>query len=289
MSKRFFLEAEDDEEDSRERISTKAPLNLISLSQSTKPIKGGHDIPSATSFLLSTPTDLKATSKQQTPVVTQNPESENSKLSRKEKFFNESSDDEFQFSPVKSSKITKPEVSTFKSKRRFSLSESDSDAADSVEGLKLIDSHRKEKSTSARKTLGKVKGRNHLDDVASGSENEKDKDDLEDHHEGPDIDPAIPYDDLMNYNDEYDIRPSFNMDFRQKDQAIPLPSSNVNDLPREINRYISRYLLNHQVEGVKWMWSKLIIGEGAILGDGKFTFLLYCATMLFLEFNSIPC
>jgi hypothetical protein len=266
MSKRFFLEADDDEEDSNERVSTKAPLNLVSLSQSMKPTKLAGNISNANSLLLSTPTDLKATSKQHTPVVTQNPESENSKLSRKEKFFNESSDDEFQFSPVKSSKITKPEVNKFKSKRRFSLSESDSDAADSVEGLKLIDSNRK--STSARKSLGKVSGKNHLDDVESGSENEKDEDELEDHHEGPDIDPAIPYDDLMNYNDEYDIRPSFNMDFRQKDQAIPLPSSNVNDLPREINRYISRYLLNHQVEGVKWMWSKMIIGEGAILGDG---------------------
>jgi SNF2 family DNA or RNA helicase len=68
-------------------------------------------------------------------------------------------------------------------------------------------------------------------------------------------------DDIENV--EY--RPYVSTDtFPNNDATIELPFRN--DESRLINRYIARNLISHQVEGVKWLWEKYALREGAILG-----------------------
>jgi hypothetical protein len=71
------------------------------------------------------------------------------------------------------------------------------------------------------------------------------------------------------YNDfdivEADYRPFIPTDkFANADVTIKLLCPNSKS--GLINRYIARHLLPHQVEGVKWLWSKYSSREGAILG-----------------------
>ena len=73
----------------------------------------------------------------------------------------------------------------------------------------------------------------------------------------------------QRYNDfdivEADYRPFIPTDkFANADVTIKLLCPNSKS--GLINRYIARHLLPHQVEGVKWLWSKYSSREGAILG-----------------------
>ena len=64
---------------------------------------------------------------------------------------------------------------------------------------------------------------------------------------------------------EADYRPFIPTDkFANADVIIKLLCPNSES--GLINRYIARHLLPHQVEGVKWLWSKYSSREGAILG-----------------------
>jgi len=66
-----------------------------------------------------------------------------------------------------------------------------------------------------------------------------------------------------NLVDEMDYRPNFTKPFSQEDAPLSLDDKN-SDI--KVNRYIARYLLPHQVVGVKWLWSKYSKRQGAILG-----------------------
>jgi SNF2 family DNA or RNA helicase len=65
--------------------------------------------------------------------------------------------------------------------------------------------------------------------------------------------------DENNYMGDY--KPCFSAAYTQADRPIALGGG------IKINRYISRHLLDHQVEGVKWLHSKFISKQGGILGD----------------------
>ena len=64
-----------------------------------------------------------------------------------------------------------------------------------------------------------------------------------------------------------DYRPNFSKPYSQADAPLEL-NPNCEGKESRVNKYIARFLLQHQVEGIKWLWTKYIAGEGAILGCG---------------------
>ena len=66
-----------------------------------------------------------------------------------------------------------------------------------------------------------------------------------------------------------DYRPVFpGVDFKQPDRSIPFPApSSYPNVDFFLNHHISRYLMDHQVEGIDWLWSKYLSLDGAILAD----------------------
>ena len=50
------------------------------------------------------------------------------------------------------------------------------------------------------------------------------------------------------------------LSYSQPDQDLILPQNG------SINRYIARNLIDHQVEGIKWLWGKYCASKGGILG-----------------------
>lgn len=74
-----------------------------------------------------------------------------------------------------------------------------------------------------------------------------------------------------NGDDSY--LPNFSLDFTQPDYSLALHAiwsinkSQGLSMRAEVNRYAARYLFDHQVEGVKWLWEKYCQQKGAILGD----------------------
>lgn len=85
--------------------------------------------------------------------------------------------------------------------------------------------------------------------------------------------------DLFHYNDrlvdEDEYIPCLNIPYNQNDSPLILheitSSSVASNLPcdkdKQVNRYIARYLMNHQVDGIKWLWDKYALKQGGILGD----------------------
>jgi hypothetical protein len=67
-------------------------------------------------------------------------------------------------------------------------------------------------------------------------------------------------------DEEGDFKPHFTRPFNRPDEPLPLQLDGNGTSGRFINRYIARYLLPHQVEGVKWLWCKYALKRGAILG-----------------------
>lgn len=62
-----------------------------------------------------------------------------------------------------------------------------------------------------------------------------------------------------------EYRPKFESSFTQPDCPICLTMNNAVSI--ELNRYVSRYLLHHQVKGVKWLYQNFKDSTGCILGD----------------------
>jgi SNF2 family DNA or RNA helicase len=65
-----------------------------------------------------------------------------------------------------------------------------------------------------------------------------------------------------------EFRPVFDINFKRADKTIHLRSpSQFSHVDFLLNHHIARYLLDHQVEGILWLWSKYLDGKGVILAD----------------------
>lgn len=90
--------------------------------------------------------------------------------------------------------------------------------------------------------------------------------------------------------DEY--RPAFESPFVQQDADVILYHESGTGMDRyKVNRHVARYLLDHQVVGVKWLFGKVFDGDGAILGDdmgmGKTVQIAALLNALFYKTGSI--
>jgi SNF2 family DNA or RNA helicase len=72
-------------------------------------------------------------------------------------------------------------------------------------------------------------------------------------------------------NTEYDethhedkFHPDFYWDAKQPERPFLLHDY---DVKSHVNKYAAKFLLDHQVSGVTWLWGKYCMSQGAILGD----------------------
>jgi hypothetical protein len=248
MSKRFLLEADEDSDNENKKPVSK-PLPVLRPISLVSSVSSSNHLPIA-------------------PTVPQH-SADNQKKSRKNRFLSgDSDDDSFDFTPF-----------AVEEKKPFSFSPTGSNR------LKLLsysdsDDNNEKKESPVKNSRSAKKQNKKGDDNGSSSESSAEEGD----EDGNDVGLTLPYDEIQD--DSYDVKPSFTIDFRQNDSNIALPSlaTDPHDCPRIVNRYIARYLLNHQVDGVKWMWNRYLTGNGAILGDGKL-FLISLVSLIVSLFS----